>query len=213
MGLRGRRRNDDVGFRRSRDHVRAQRRGRRAPRRPAADGSRRQRPDGVLPQPGDRRHFAPHPSLRHSRLRDLGAHRLRVGRPGARHGDEAHSPRRRRLRARRRLRFDDQPDRNFRILPPVGALAGQRNAAAREPAVRCDAQRLPAGRGRRLPRARGMGVGAPPRRADLRGARGRRQFAVELSDHRFATRWRRTHPGDARGARRRRRARRRRSTT
>ena len=45
-----------------------------------------------------------------------------------------------------------------RLLPPVRALARQRHAGAREPAVRCDAQRLPAGRRRGLPRARGMGA-------------------------------------------------------
>ena len=44
-----------------------------------------------------------------------------------------------------------------------------------------------------------------PRRAHLRRARRRRQFAVELPDHRFAARRRRPDPGDARGARRRRR--------
>ena len=39
-----------------------------------------------------------------------------------------------------------------------------------------------------------------PRRAHLRRARRRRQFVVELPDHRFAARRRRTDPGDARGA-------------
>ena len=85
-----------------------------------------QRSDGVLPQPGDRGHFAAHAPLRHPRLRDVGAHGLRVGRPGARHGAEADPPRRRRLRARRRLRFDDQPDRHLRLLPALRAVARQR---------------------------------------------------------------------------------------
>ena len=79
------------------------------------------------------------------------------------------------------------------------------DAGAREPPVRRDAQRLPARRRRRLPRARGVGSGAPARRAHLRRARRRRQFAVALPDHRFAARRRRPDPGDARGARRRRR--------
>ena len=48
-------------------------------------------------------------------------------------------------------------------------------------------------------------VGARARRAHLRRARRRRQFAVELPDHRLAARRRRADPGDARGARRRRR--------
>ena len=85
-----------------------------------------------------------------------------------------------------------------RLLPAVRAVARQRHAAAREPPVRRDAQRLPAGRGRGLPRARGVGVGARARRAHLRRARRRRQFAVELPDHRFAARRRRADPGDAR---------------
>ena len=78
-----------------------------------------QRSDGVLPQPGDRGPGAADAPLRHSRLRDVGAHRVRVGRAGARHRAEADSPRRRRLRAGRRLRFDDQPDRHCRLLPAV----------------------------------------------------------------------------------------------
>ena len=82
-----------------------------------------QRSDGVLPQPGDRGRGAAHAPLRHSRLRDLGAYRVRFGRAGARHGAEADSPRRRRLRAGRRLRFDDQPGRDRRLLPAVRALA------------------------------------------------------------------------------------------
>ena len=67
----------------------------------------------------------------------------------------------RRLRAGRRLRFDDQPGRTGRLLPAVGRVARQRHAGAREPPVRRDAQRLPARRRRRLPGAGGMGVGAP----------------------------------------------------
>ena len=73
------------------------------------------------------------------------------------------------------------------MISPIG-LAGfcllsarvdrQRRARAREPAVRRDAQRLPARRGRGLRRARGMGSGAAARRAHLRRARRRRQLAV-----------------------------------
>ena len=51
------------------------------------------------------------------------------------------------------------------------------------------------------------------RRAHLRRARRRRQFAVALPDHRFAARRRRPDPGDARSARRRGRDDRRTSTT
>ncbi len=200
LGLRRRRRHDDLGVRRSRRHPRALGRRRRAARRSAAHRPGGQRPDGVLPQPGDRRDFAPHPPLRHPRLRHLGAHGLRLRRAGARHGAEAHPPRRGRLRARRRLRFDDQPDRHVRLLPAVGAFARQRHAAAGEPPVRRDAQRLPARRRRRVPGARGVGRGARARRADLRRARRRRQFAVLLPDHRFAARRRRADPVDARGA-------------
>ena len=70
---------------------------------------------------------------------------------------ETDSPRCRRLRACRRLRLDDQPGGDRGILPPLRPVARQRDAAAREPPVRRDPQRLPAGRRRRLPRARGMG--------------------------------------------------------
>ena len=162
-----------------------------------------QRSDGVLPQPGDRRRCAFDAPARHPRLCDVGAYRLRVGRAGARHRAEAHSSRQRRLRAGRRLRLDDQPNRHLGLLPAFRAVARQRHAGAREPPVRSHAQRLPAGRRRGVCRSRGMGSGAPPRRAHLRRARRRRQFAVELPDHRFAARRRRPDPGDARGARRR----------
>ena len=54
------------------------------------------------------------------------------------------------------------------------------------------------GEGAGFCRARGVGSGARARRAHLRRARGRRQFVVELSDHRLAARRRRTDPGDAR---------------
>ena len=164
-----------------------------------------QRSDDLLPQPGDGRHLAAHAPLRHPRLRDLGAHGVRVGRPGARHGAQAASAAAPSTRARRRLRLDDQPDRHRGLLPALGALARQRHAAAREPPVRRDAQRLPARRRRGLPRARGVGRGARARRAHLRRARRRRQFAVLVPDHRFAARRRRADPGDARRARRRRR--------
>ena len=106
--------------------------------------------------------------------------------------------------ARRRLRLDDQPGRARRVLPAERGLAGQRHAGAREPPVRRDAQRLRPRRGRRLPRARGVGVRPQARRADLRGAGGRRELAVELPHHRFAPVGRRSHPGDAPGAARRR---------
>jgi hypothetical protein len=79
----------------------------------------------------------------------------------------------RRPRAGRRLRFDDQPGRHQRLLPAVGAVARQRYSAAREPSVRRVAQRLPAGRGRGLPRARGVARGA---------ARGARIYAELAGD-------------------------------
>ena len=69
------------------------------------------RSDRVLPQPGDGGTGAADAPLRHPRLRDVGPHRLRIGRPGDRHRAEADPPRQRRLRACRRLRFDDQPGR------------------------------------------------------------------------------------------------------
>ena len=47
------------------------------------------------------------------------------------------------------------------LLPAVRAVDRQRHAGAREPPVRRHAQRLRAGRRRGLPRARGMGGGAP----------------------------------------------------
>ncbi len=179
LGLRGRHRDD--GRRLSRISMALQRHS-------AADGElhpdllledqRRQRSDGVLPQPVDGGRCAADPPLRHPRLRDVGAHRVRIGRPGDRHGAQADPPRQRRLRAGGRLRFDDQPGRARGLLPAVGGIGGQRHARAREPAVRRDAQRLCAGRRRRLPRARGVGIGAPARRAHLCRARRRRQLAV-----------------------------------
>ena len=116
--------------------------------------------------------------LRHPRLRDLGPHRVRLRRPGDRHRAEGDAPRHRRLRARRRLRLDDQPDRPLGLLPAGRALDGQRHAGARQPPVRRHPQRLRAGRRRGLPRARGVGRGARARRAHLRRAGRRRQFAV-----------------------------------
>ena len=65
------------------------------------------------------------------------------------------------------------------FVPPVRAVDRQRHAGAREPSVRPHAEWLRAGRRRGLPRARGVGGGAPARRAHLRRARGRRQFALE----------------------------------
>ena len=74
-----------------------------------------------------------------------------------------------------------------RVLPAQRGFAGQRHARARQPPVRRHAQRFRARRGRRVPGARGVGVGAAARRAHLRGARGRRQFAQQLPHHRFAS--------------------------
>ena len=122
LGLRGRRRHDDRGLRRSRGDARACGARRRARRRSPAHRRAGQRSARVLPRPGGRRTRAADAPLRHPRLRDVGAHRVRVRRPGVRHGDEADPPRLRRSRARRRLRFDDQPDRHRRILPAVGAV-------------------------------------------------------------------------------------------
>ena len=87
------------------------------------------------------------------------------------------------------------------------------DAAAREPSLRRDAKRFRARRRRRLCGARGVGSGAPARRAHLRRACRRRQFAVVVPHHRFAAGRRRPDPVDARSARRRRRRRRRTSTT
>ena len=64
--------------------------------------------------------------LRHPRLRDGRAHGVRVGRTSARHRAQADPPRRGRLRARRRLRFDGQPDRHLGLLPALRAVARQR---------------------------------------------------------------------------------------
>ncbi len=68
--------------------------------------------------------------LRHPRLRDVGAHGVRVGRPGDRHRAQADPPRRRRPRARRRIRFDDQPGRPRGILPAFRGVDRQRHAAS-----------------------------------------------------------------------------------
>jgi len=54
--------------------------------------------------------------LRHSRLCNVGAHCLRIGRSGDRHCAQIDSPGRRGLRARRRFRFDDQSRRIGRLL-------------------------------------------------------------------------------------------------
>ena len=48
----------------------------------------RRRSDGVLPQPGDRGRCAAAAPLRHPRLCDVGAHRVRLRRTGARNRDE-----------------------------------------------------------------------------------------------------------------------------
>ena len=81
------------------------------------------RPGGVLPQPDQRRAGLAHAPFRHSRLRHRGAHRLRLGRPGARHGAQGDAPRPRGLHAGRRLRFDAQPDRACRRFCLLGALS------------------------------------------------------------------------------------------
>ena len=143
--------------------------------------------------------------LRHSRLRQHRAHRLRLGRPGRRVGDEADPARHRRVRARRRLRFDDQPDRSGRLLLARCAVSRQRHAATRQPSLRRHPQRLRARRRRRLPGARGVDRGAPARGAHLRGAGRRRQLAEQLPHHRLASVRRRPDPSDAPGTRRRRR--------
>ena len=49
------------------------------------------RPDGLLPQQFQRRRGAVDAGLRHPRLFQLGAHRLRLGRPGGGHGTQAAS--------------------------------------------------------------------------------------------------------------------------
>ena len=88
----------------------------------------------------------------------------------------------------------------------LNALSPDNEAApAREPPVRCHAQRVRAGRGRWLPGARGVAGGTPARRAHLRGAGRRRQFAQQLPHHRLAPIGRRPDPVDAAGAGRRRR--------
>ena len=151
-------------------------------------------------------HCAAHAPLRHPRLRDLGAHRLRVGRPGARHGAEADPPRRRRLRAGRRLRLDDQPGRPRRLLPAVGACrptTTRRSARAARSTRRATASCWA--------KARASWCSRSGKRRAARGARIYAELAGDgnslssLPDHRFAARRRRADPGDARGARRRRR--------
>src|SRR6185312_7107650 len=110
--------------------------GRRAACRPAGRRSDRERPDRFLPQPVDGGARLADPALRHPRLRNLGPHRLRVGRPGDRHRAQADPARQRRLRACRRIRFDDQSGRAGGILPAVGGIGRQRRAATREPPIR-----------------------------------------------------------------------------
>ena len=158
LGLRGGHRHDGRRLRRSRRRAATipQRMANCIPTALLTDADRH-RSDGVLPQPIDGGRRVADAPFRHSRLRDVGAHRVRVGRPGDRHGAEADSPRQRRLRARRRFRFDDQPGGLSRLLPPLGRLRRQRHAAAREPSLRRHAQRLRPRRGRGLRRARGLG--------------------------------------------------------
>ena len=189
-----------VEFRRPGRDAGAFGRRRRAARRPAADRRPGQRSARVLPQQLRGGPVAAHAPARHSRLRVGRAHGLRVRRPGA--GTALKLIRRGVVDHVLAGGFDSMisPVGISRLLPAVGALAGQRHAAAREPPVRRDAQRLPAGRRRGFPGARGMARGAQARRAHLRGAGRRRQFAVELPDHRFAARRRRPDPGDASGA-------------
>ena len=111
LGLRGRGRHDDRRFRRPRRDAQACRGGGRARCRSSAQRRTGQRSARVLPRPGHRGPGASDAPPRHRRLRDVGAHRVRVGRTGAGHGNEAHPPRLRRSGAGRRVRLDDQPDR------------------------------------------------------------------------------------------------------
>ena len=163
--------------------------------------------------PGQRRRGAARPPLRHPRLREHGAHRLRLGRSGDRHGDASDAPRHRRPRALRRLRLDAPPARSRRLLSAAGIVARQRRARARQPALRSYPQRLRARRGRGISRSRRVGAGAPARRPHLRRARRRRQLAQQLPHHRLPPVGRRSDPGHATGACTTRAWRRRRSTT
>jgi hypothetical protein len=88
----------------------------------------------------------------------------------------------------------------------LGALSTDNHdtPGAGQPPFRRHPQRLRPGRRRRLPGARGLGKRVPSRRADLRRTGGRRQFAEQLSHHRFPSVRRRTDPGHAPGARQRR---------
>ncbi len=90
-----------------------------------ADRRGRARPDGVLPQPVDGGRIDARPALRHPRLRDLRAYRLRLGRPGDRYRTEVDPPRRRRSCAGRRVRLDGLPGRPGRVLPARRGIAGQ----------------------------------------------------------------------------------------
>ena len=207
LGLRRRHRHDDRRLRRARRDARA-RRGRRASSMPASCSAtdRRtirscsaaaRRPQGLALLT---RRFGI------ARLRDVGAHRVRVRRPGARHGDERDPPRLRRPRARRRLRFDDQPDRPRRLLPALGAVSPDNDTPERASRP-FDATRngFLLGEGAGFVVLEEWEARARARRAHLRRARRRRQLAVVLPHHRLASRRRRADPGDAPGARRRRR--------